>query len=103
MKDVKFLSDQTAMQFLPVHLPLLEWFTIYKESLYSRDDEKLEHRERYSGPTLDFKEEEEGYRPDVKLYYTDDDGHVLNARRLSDTCLINFMETDLAEIKQRNE
>jgi U4/U6.U5 tri-snRNP-associated protein 1 len=43
------------------------------------DDEKLGRRERYSGPTSDFKEKE-SYKPNVKLDYIDDDGHVLNAK-----------------------
>ncbi|PNF42461.1 hypothetical protein B7P43_G08725 [Cryptotermes secundus] len=43
------------------------------------DDEKFGRRERYSGPTSDFKEKE-SYKPNVKLDYIDDDGHVLNAK-----------------------
>ncbi|XP_069695556.1 U4/U6.U5 tri-snRNP-associated protein 1 isoform X4 [Periplaneta americana] len=43
------------------------------------DDDKFGRRERYSGPTSDFKEKD-GYKPNVKLDYIDDDGHVLNAK-----------------------
>lgn len=35
--------------------------------------------DRYSGPVQDFKEKET-FRPNVKLEYIDDDGHVLNAK-----------------------
>jgi hypothetical protein len=46
---------------------------------FFRDDDKFGRRERYSGPTSDFKEKD-GYKPNVKLDYIDDDGHVLNAK-----------------------
>lgn len=35
--------------------------------------------ERYSGPVQDFKEKDT-FRPNVKLEYIDDDGHILNAK-----------------------
>ena len=43
-----------------------------------RDDGNFGRRECYSGPTSYFKEKED-YKQSVKLYYIDDDGHVLNA------------------------
>ncbi|XP_047120223.1 U4/U6.U5 tri-snRNP-associated protein 1 [Schistocerca piceifrons] len=43
------------------------------------DDDKFGRRERYNGPTSEFKEKD-GYKPNVKLDYIDDDGHVLNAK-----------------------
>ncbi|GFG38346.1 hypothetical protein Cfor_05693 [Coptotermes formosanus] len=43
------------------------------------DDDKFGRRERYSGPTSEFKEKD-GYKPNVKLDYIDDDGRVLNAK-----------------------
>ncbi|KAL1494761.1 hypothetical protein ABEB36_010307 [Hypothenemus hampei] len=36
-------------------------------------------RERYSGPIQDFKEKD-GFKPNVKLEYIDDEGHVLNSK-----------------------
>lgn len=44
-----------------------------------REDDKHARRERYSGPTSDFKEKD-GYKPNVKLEYIDDDGHILSAK-----------------------
>lgn len=44
-----------------------------------REDEKLGRRERYLGPTSDFKEKD-GYKPNIKLEYIDDDGHILSAK-----------------------
>ena len=35
--------------------------------------------DRYSGPTMDFKEKS-SYKPDVKLEYVDDEGRKLNAK-----------------------
>uniref|UniRef100_A0A1B6D1V5 U4/U6.U5 tri-snRNP-associated protein 1 n=2 Tax=Clastoptera arizonana TaxID=38151 RepID=A0A1B6D1V5_9HEMI len=43
------------------------------------EDEKFGRRERYMGPTMDFKEKD-GYKPNVKLDYIDDNGHVLSAK-----------------------
>lgn len=43
------------------------------------DDEKYGRRDRYVGPTMDFKEKD-CYKPNVKLEYIDDDGHILNAK-----------------------
>lgn len=36
-------------------------------------------RERYSGPITDFKEKD-GFKPNVKLEYIDDEGHILNSK-----------------------
>jgi U4/U6.U5 tri-snRNP-associated protein 1 len=47
--------------------------------IFFRDDERFGRRERYSGPTSDFREKD-GYKPNVKLDYIDDDGRVLNAK-----------------------
>ncbi|XP_058792754.1 U4/U6.U5 tri-snRNP-associated protein 1 isoform X2 [Phymastichus coffea] len=43
------------------------------------DDDKFNRRDRFNGPTLDFKEKD-GFRPNVKLEYIDDEGHVLNEK-----------------------
>ncbi|EGI69959.1 PREDICTED: U4/U6.U5 tri-snRNP-associated protein 1 [Acromyrmex echinatior] len=43
------------------------------------DDDKFGRRDRFNGPTSDFKEKE-GFKPNVKLEYIDDDGHVLCAK-----------------------
>lgn len=43
------------------------------------EDDKFGRRERYCGPTSDFKEKD-SYKPNVKLDYIDDNGHVLTAK-----------------------
>ncbi|KAG8223738.1 hypothetical protein J437_LFUL003103 [Ladona fulva] len=43
------------------------------------DDDKFGRRERYCGPTSDFKEKD-SFKPNVKLDYIDDDGRVLSAK-----------------------
>ena len=44
------------------------------------DDERGRGRgERYMGPVTEFKDKD-GYRPDVKLEYVDDEGRKLNAK-----------------------
>ncbi|TGZ53864.1 U4/U6.U5 tri-snRNP-associated protein 1 [Temnothorax longispinosus] len=43
------------------------------------DDDKFGRRDRFNGPTSDFKEKD-GFKPNVKLEYIDDDGHVLCAK-----------------------
>ncbi|XP_061928400.1 U4/U6.U5 tri-snRNP-associated protein 1 isoform X3 [Apis cerana] len=43
------------------------------------DDDKFGRRDRFNGPTSEFKEKE-GFKPNVKLEYIDDDGHVLSAK-----------------------
>lgn len=44
-----------------------------------RDEEKFGRRDRYVGPTTDFKEKD-NYKPNVKLDYIDDEGRILNAK-----------------------
>lgn len=39
----------------------------------------VEEIDRFNGPTSDFKEKD-GFKPNVKLEYIDDDGHVLSAK-----------------------
>uniref|UniRef100_A0A336LPB3 CSON000132 protein n=1 Tax=Culicoides sonorensis TaxID=179676 RepID=A0A336LPB3_CULSO len=43
------------------------------------EDDKYSRRDRYSGPISEFKEKE-GFKPNVKLEYIDDNGHILNAK-----------------------
>lgn len=43
------------------------------------DDDKFSRRDRFNGPMSDFKEKD-NYKPNVKLEYIDDDGHLLNAK-----------------------
>lgn len=43
------------------------------------DDDKFGRRDRFNGPSSDFKEKE-GFKPNVKLEYIDDDGHVLSSK-----------------------
>ncbi|XP_046471881.1 U4/U6.U5 tri-snRNP-associated protein 1 [Neodiprion pinetum] len=43
------------------------------------DDDKFGRRDRFNGPTSEFKERD-GFKPNVKLEYIDDDGHVLSAK-----------------------
>lgn len=50
-----------------------------EDKAHSLEDDKHARRERYSGPTSDFKEKD-GYKPNVKLEYIDDDGHILSAK-----------------------
>lgn len=42
-------------------------------------DDKYSRRDRYSGPLMDFKEKD-SFKPNVKLEYIDDNGHILNAK-----------------------
>jgi hypothetical protein len=58
---------------------LIKALSVQHRFIFFRDDEKFGRRERYSGPTSDFKEKD-GYKPNVKLDYIDDDGRVLNAK-----------------------
>ncbi|XP_026685825.1 U4/U6.U5 tri-snRNP-associated protein 1 [Diaphorina citri] len=44
-----------------------------------QDDDKFGRRERYSGPTSEFKEKE-GYKPNIQLDYIDDEGHLLSSK-----------------------
>uniref|UniRef100_A0A6M2DL00 Putative snrnp associated protein n=1 Tax=Xenopsylla cheopis TaxID=163159 RepID=A0A6M2DL00_XENCH len=50
-----------------------------EDKSFGDDDKFGGRRERYAGPTTDFKEKE-GFKPNVKLDYIDDDGHVLSAK-----------------------
>lgn len=43
------------------------------------DDDKFGRRDRFNGPTSEFREKD-GFKPNVKLEYIDDDGHVLSAK-----------------------
>ncbi|XP_043482141.1 U4/U6.U5 tri-snRNP-associated protein 1 isoform X1 [Leptopilina heterotoma] len=43
------------------------------------DDDKFGRRDRFNGPTSDFKDKD-CFKPNVKLEYIDDDGHVLSAK-----------------------
>lgn len=50
-----------------------------EDKSYGDEGDRTNRRERYSGPIQDFKERE-GFKPNVKLEYIDDDGHVLNSK-----------------------
>jgi len=43
---------------------------------FRAEDDKLSRRDRYSGPTVEFREKD-SYKPNIKLDYIDDDGHLL--------------------------
>ncbi|CAB3375524.1 Hypothetical predicted protein [Cloeon dipterum] len=43
------------------------------------EDDKHSRRERFNGPTSDFREKD-GYKPNIKLEYIDDDGKILNEK-----------------------
>ncbi|XP_051166098.1 U4/U6.U5 tri-snRNP-associated protein 1 [Leptopilina boulardi] len=43
------------------------------------DDDKFGRRDRFNGPTSEFKDKD-CFKPNVKLEYIDDDGHVLSAK-----------------------
>ncbi|XP_033211788.1 U4/U6.U5 tri-snRNP-associated protein 1 [Belonocnema kinseyi] len=43
------------------------------------DDDKFGRRDRFNGPTSEFKEKD-NFKPNVKLEYIDDDGHVLKEK-----------------------
>ncbi|XP_011299457.1 U4/U6.U5 tri-snRNP-associated protein 1 [Fopius arisanus] len=43
------------------------------------DDDKFGRRDRFNGPTSEFKERD-GFKPNPKLEYIDDDGHVLTPK-----------------------
>lgn len=54
--------------------------TIYNCLIYFREDDKFNRRERgYSGPISEFREKE-GFRPNVKLDYVDDEGRHLKPK-----------------------
>lgn len=43
------------------------------------EDERIHKRDMYGGPVSEFKEKE-GYRPDVKLDYVDEDGKTISSK-----------------------
>ncbi|XP_066260823.1 U4/U6.U5 tri-snRNP-associated protein 1 [Euwallacea similis] len=51
----------------------------YSEETNERGNARGSARERYSGPIQDFREKD-GFKPNVKLEYIDDDGHILNSK-----------------------
>jgi hypothetical protein len=69
-------SKQASLLLRP---RLIKEFNIQHCFILFRGDEKFGRCEWYVGPTSDFKEKE-GFKPNVKLDYIDDDGHVLNAK-----------------------
>jgi U4/U6.U5 tri-snRNP-associated protein 1 len=46
---------------------------------YDIDDKYTRGRDRYSGPTSDFREKD-NYKPDVKLEYVNESGHRMNEK-----------------------
>lgn len=50
-----------------------------EDKSYGEEGDRVNRRERYSGPIQDFKEKD-GFKPNVKLEYIDDEGHVLNSK-----------------------
>lgn len=58
---------------------LLISFIIVNASNFRGDDDKLSRRDRYSGPTVEFREKD-SYKPNIKLDYIDDDGHLLSEK-----------------------
>lgn len=65
------ISCRVALIFLDTHVIIL--FSIYRE------DDKFGRRDRYCGPISDFKEKD-NYKPNVKLDYIDDGGHLLSEK-----------------------
>lgn len=50
-----------------------------EDKSYGDDGDRVNRRERYSGPIQDFREKD-GFKPNVKLEYIDDEGHILNSK-----------------------
>lgn len=50
-----------------------------EDKSYGEEGERQGRRERYAGPITDFKEKD-SFKPNVKLEYIDDDGHILNSK-----------------------
>lgn len=50
-----------------------------EDKTYGDDGDRANRRERYAGPITDFKEKD-SFKPNVKLEYIDDDGHILNSK-----------------------
>lgn len=54
-------------------------YSIEDKSYGEEGDRVNNRRERYSGPIQDFREKD-GFKPNVKLEYIDDEGHILNSK-----------------------
>ncbi|VVC37246.1 SNU66/SART1 family [Cinara cedri] len=50
-----------------------------EDKTFLAEDDKLSRRDRYSGPTVEFREKD-SYKPNIKLDYIDDDGHLLSEK-----------------------
>lgn len=50
-----------------------------EDKSYGDDGERGNRRERYLGPITSFKEKD-NFKPNVKLEYIDDEGHILNSK-----------------------
>lgn len=50
-----------------------------EDKSYGDEGERGNRRERFAGPITTFKEKD-NFKPNVKLEYIDDDGHVLNSK-----------------------
>lgn len=50
-----------------------------EDKSYGDESERGNRRERYAGPITTFKEKD-SFKPNVKLEYIDDEGHVLNSK-----------------------
>lgn len=70
---------QKEYLFYPSTLSLSSKVRLHPRFSLFRDDDKFGRRDRFNGPTSEFKEKD-GFKPNVKLEYIDDDGHVLSAK-----------------------
>ncbi|XP_072379516.1 U4/U6.U5 tri-snRNP-associated protein 1 [Diabrotica undecimpunctata] len=50
-----------------------------EDKSYGDDGDRQSRRERYAGPITEFKEKD-SFKPNVKLEYIDDEGHILNSK-----------------------
>lgn len=50
-----------------------------EDKSYGDDGDRQSRRERYAGPITEFREKET-FKPNVKLEYIDDEGHLLNSK-----------------------
>lgn len=50
-----------------------------EDKSYGDEGDRQNRRERYSGPITEFKEKDT-FKPNVKLEYIDDEGHILNSK-----------------------
>lgn len=58
----------------------IDWICFVLFCLFHSDDDKFNRRDRFhSGPISEFKEKD-SYKPNVKLEYIDDNGHLLNEK-----------------------